>query len=207
MGVGLRPGAKAPEVPPTPYRSRASPRLYYRAQGRINLVSTLLFTILASSGNGDRAMRRKIFIFVTVVVVGAIVVNLFLYRQVVQICGAVGPFAQATSPLRTASLQLNQSARELGGIAGRLARVSASVGGTGDEIGGIVANLNISQAIRNPITRDLEVIAQGIEQVTQAAGETTQAAGEISQAVSDINTYMDRADEALDTWWIGWCDG
>ena len=28
MGVGLRPGAKAPEAPPTPYRPRASPRLY-----------------------------------------------------------------------------------------------------------------------------------------------------------------------------------
>ena len=28
MGVGLRPGAKAPEAPPTPYRTRASPRLY-----------------------------------------------------------------------------------------------------------------------------------------------------------------------------------
>lgn len=33
MGVGLRPGAKAPEVPPTPYRPRASPRLYYRTLG------------------------------------------------------------------------------------------------------------------------------------------------------------------------------
>ena len=28
MGVGLRPGAKAPEAPPTPHRPRASPRLY-----------------------------------------------------------------------------------------------------------------------------------------------------------------------------------
>ena len=28
MGVGLRPGAKAPEEPPTPYRLRAPPRLY-----------------------------------------------------------------------------------------------------------------------------------------------------------------------------------
>ena len=28
MGVGLRPGAKAPDKPPTPYRLRASPRLY-----------------------------------------------------------------------------------------------------------------------------------------------------------------------------------
>ena len=28
MGVGLRPGAKAPDEPPTPYRLRASPRLY-----------------------------------------------------------------------------------------------------------------------------------------------------------------------------------
>ena len=30
MGVGLRPGAKAPEEPPTPYRLRAPPRLYQR---------------------------------------------------------------------------------------------------------------------------------------------------------------------------------
>ena len=28
MGFGLRPGAKAPDEPPTPYRLRASPRLY-----------------------------------------------------------------------------------------------------------------------------------------------------------------------------------
>ena len=28
MGIGLRPGAKAPDEPPTPYRLRASPRLY-----------------------------------------------------------------------------------------------------------------------------------------------------------------------------------
>ena len=28
MGTGLRPGAKAPDQPPTPYRLRASPRLY-----------------------------------------------------------------------------------------------------------------------------------------------------------------------------------
>ena len=28
MGVGLRPGTKAPEAPPTPYRPRVSPRLY-----------------------------------------------------------------------------------------------------------------------------------------------------------------------------------
>ena len=27
-GLGLRPGAKAPDEPPTPYRLRASPRLY-----------------------------------------------------------------------------------------------------------------------------------------------------------------------------------
>ena len=27
-GFGLRPGAKAPDEPPTPYRLRASPRLY-----------------------------------------------------------------------------------------------------------------------------------------------------------------------------------
>ncbi len=27
-GFGLRPGAKAPDEPPTPYRIRASPRLY-----------------------------------------------------------------------------------------------------------------------------------------------------------------------------------
>ena len=39
MGVGLRPGAKAPEVPPTPYRPRASPRLY------TNLVGTLMLKI------------------------------------------------------------------------------------------------------------------------------------------------------------------
>ena len=31
MGVGLRPGAKAPDEPPTPYRLRASPRLYITA--------------------------------------------------------------------------------------------------------------------------------------------------------------------------------
>ena len=36
MGVGLRPGAKASEAPPMPYRPRASPRLY------TNLVGTLL---------------------------------------------------------------------------------------------------------------------------------------------------------------------
>ena len=29
MGVGLRPAAKAPEAPPTPYRPRASSRLYW----------------------------------------------------------------------------------------------------------------------------------------------------------------------------------
>ena len=28
MGLGLRPGAKAPDQPPMPYRLRASPRLY-----------------------------------------------------------------------------------------------------------------------------------------------------------------------------------
>ena len=28
MGLGLRPGAKAPDEPPTPYWLRASPRLY-----------------------------------------------------------------------------------------------------------------------------------------------------------------------------------
>ena len=38
MDVGLRPGAKAPEAPPMPYRPRASPRLY------TNLVSTLITT-------------------------------------------------------------------------------------------------------------------------------------------------------------------
>ena len=32
-GVGLRPGAKAPETPPTPYRPRASPRLYTNPVG------------------------------------------------------------------------------------------------------------------------------------------------------------------------------
>ena len=40
MGVGLRPGAKAPEAPPTPYRPRASPRLY------TNVVGTLRTTQL-----------------------------------------------------------------------------------------------------------------------------------------------------------------
>ena len=30
MGLGLRPGAKAPDEPPTPYWLRASPRLYWR---------------------------------------------------------------------------------------------------------------------------------------------------------------------------------
>ena len=35
-GLGLRPGAKAPDEPPTPYRLRASPRLY------TNVVGTLL---------------------------------------------------------------------------------------------------------------------------------------------------------------------
>ena len=29
MGLGLRPGAKAPDQPPMPYRLRASPRLYH----------------------------------------------------------------------------------------------------------------------------------------------------------------------------------
>jgi len=29
MGLGLRPGAKAPAEPPTPYWLRASPRLYF----------------------------------------------------------------------------------------------------------------------------------------------------------------------------------
>ena len=34
MGVGLRPAAKAPEAPPTPYRPRASSRLYYPPRAR-----------------------------------------------------------------------------------------------------------------------------------------------------------------------------
>ena len=34
MGIGLRPGAKAPDEPPTPYRLRASPRLYVRRERR-----------------------------------------------------------------------------------------------------------------------------------------------------------------------------
>ena len=32
MGLGLRPGAKAPDQPPMPYRLRASPRLYRGGQ-------------------------------------------------------------------------------------------------------------------------------------------------------------------------------
>ena len=32
MGLGLRPGAKAPDQPPMPYRLRASPRLYPRVE-------------------------------------------------------------------------------------------------------------------------------------------------------------------------------
>ena len=35
MGVGLRPGAKASEAPPMPYRPRASPRLYTNGVGTL----------------------------------------------------------------------------------------------------------------------------------------------------------------------------
>ena len=42
MGVGLRPGAKAPEAPPTPYRPRASPRLYTNLVGTLQGVGSTL---------------------------------------------------------------------------------------------------------------------------------------------------------------------
>ena len=35
MGLGLRPGAKAPDQPPMPYRLRASPRLYRPVRGAL----------------------------------------------------------------------------------------------------------------------------------------------------------------------------
>ena len=38
MGVGLRPGAKASEAPPMPFRPRASPRLYTNGVGTLTAV-------------------------------------------------------------------------------------------------------------------------------------------------------------------------
>ena len=38
-GLGLRPGAKAPDEPPTPYRLRVSPRLYSGPGGGFAAVS------------------------------------------------------------------------------------------------------------------------------------------------------------------------
>lgn len=61
-------------------------------------------------------MPKKIVLFFAVVVVGAVVFNVFLYRQVREICEAVGPFSQASGSLRQAAGELRQTVNELSGI-------------------------------------------------------------------------------------------
>ena len=53
MGAGLRPGAKAPDKPPNPYRLRASPRLY------TNVVGTLPSTAVAAAWPTSPATQRN----------------------------------------------------------------------------------------------------------------------------------------------------
>ena len=155
----------------------------------------------------EYVMRKKIVLFFTVVLVGAVVFNVFLYRQVREICEAVGPFSQASGSLRQAAEELGETANELSGISRQLTEMPAPIDQAVDDIESVVGSLNIPRLIGDNITQAVDRVAQANGRMSQATSQLIQATSRVNQASSQINLDLDSANDALGVWWVGWCQG